>query len=877
MPHIPQPEIHKLSNGIPVIFQNYDGAVSSIYWWIKTGSADELPKEAGFAHFLEHMHFKDTDAKSSGRASTGQLARAIEGFGGDVNAYTSFDQTVYHVTCAAHHWERVLDVFGEMAKPQKFLKEDFNREREVILEELRKNEDSPGRMVFQNLFSNTYSKHPYGRPVIGYVKTLKAATVKDLEAFYKRQYVSGNMGIVMVGPFDVTRKQKLVTLLEKRFGKKVIPEKKPYIQKRKFDDELRAEPKFSVLPFDVTTPSICFSFRVPDLKHEDVAALDLASAILSMGEMGRLYQSLFYEKSLVTDVGGSLYIPKDPGILYFNADVTDGSKIEPAYQEILNQISRLRDHGPTTEELERVLANAESERFYSQQTADGVAGRLGFLMYQMGDLSHDQHYLEELKTVDQFQIQEVLKKYFDPRRLSVTVMVPKKDKDYSVAGLKKITTETLSKPKIKESVKKPVVHSELPQKIVLPSGATVLYRYRPQSHVMSVHAATLGGLRLELTDPVVSAEHDQGASYLLASTWNKGTQNLSAREISKQVEGMAAGLDGFSGRNTIGLQCTGLAHDWPKLSQLFNDVLLRPLFSKDELEHAKRVAEDSIKSIEDHSSSLCSKLFLETLYEHHPYGKYYAGTLESIRGLNTETLQAFHKKWVRPERLIISVVGNIWRKSLDSWIESLDDELSRLKSKDLISQIQVPEEPEAKGPRWVEKNLGREQVHLMVGNLGLKMTDSDRMAMRILQTILGGQSGRLFIELREKKSMAYTVAPINIEGIERGYIGTYMACAHAKKDEAIKGMQKVLEDLAKKGPTTAEMKRASQYYLGRRAMDMQGDSSLSSYYGLEEVYGLKLKTDQEWVHAIESVTPKQVQEVCRKYYVEPHKVTAAVG
>src|SRR5271154_5027794 len=162
------PEEVLLSNGIPVIFQNYEGSVAATYWWVKTGSADEVGPQAGFAHFLEHMLFKDAAAKETGRASTGKTAQAIESLGGDINAYTSFDQTVYHVTCAAHHWERVIDNFGAMAKPQRFLKQDFEREREVILEELRKNEDSPGRQLFQKLFSLTYRRHPYGRPVIGF-------------------------------------------------------------------------------------------------------------------------------------------------------------------------------------------------------------------------------------------------------------------------------------------------------------------------------------------------------------------------------------------------------------------------------------------------------------------------------------------------------------------------------------------------------------------------------------------------------------------------------------------------------------------------------------------------------------------------------------
>jgi zinc protease len=124
--------------------------------------------------------------------------------------------------------------------------------------------------------------------------------------------------------------------------------------------------------------------------------------------------------------------------------------------------------------------------------------------------------------------------------------------------------------------------------------------------------------------------------------------------------------------------------------------------------------------------------------------------------------------------------------------------------------------------------------------------------------------------------MAYSVAPISMEGIERGYIGTYIGCSPAKKDEAIAGIRKVLEDLAAKGPTESEMRRAKEYYLGRRAMDLQGDSSIAGYYALEQVYDLPIRSEAEIVKSIEAVTAKQVKDFVRKYFVENKTVTSVV-
>jgi zinc protease len=416
-----------------------------------------------------------------------------------------------------------------------------------------------------------------------------------------------------------------------------------------------------------------------------------------------------------------------------------------------------------------------------------------------------------------------------------------------------------------------------PETIILPSGVRVLYRERPASHVMSIQAAVLGGLRLEVADPVKTPDLDLGTSNLLSSIWAKGTTKRSAKEVTTLIEGSAANLDGFSGRNTIGLASTGLSRDWNKLSGLFSEVLLTPSFPKDELDLSRKVVEDSIRSIEDHSSALCSKLFHETLFEHHPYGKYASGTLESVASIDSDRLKAFHRKWLRPERLVVSVVGNIRRPDLDRWLAELDEELASLRGTHAKGLESIGDEPELKAPRWVDRSLGREQVHIITGGLGLRFSDTDRHAMRIATNVLGGQSGRLFIELREKRSMAYSVAPISMEGIERGYIGTYIGCSPAKKDEAIAGIKKVMEDLAAKGPSDAEMRRAKEYYLGRRAMDLQGDSSIAGYYALEQVYNLPIRTEAEIVKSIEAVTAKQVKDFVRKYFVENKTVTAVVG
>ncbi|MBS1959383.1 MAG: insulinase family protein [Bdellovibrionales bacterium] len=872
-----KPEELFLSNGIPVILQHFDGPVGTLHWWNLTGSTDERPEEAGFAHFLEHMLFKDAGAKDTGRASTGQTARVIESLGGEINAYTTFDQTVYHVTCSEQYWEEVMDNFSIMAKPQRFLKSDFEREREVILEELRRGEDSPDRQLYQNLFSQTYHKHPYGRPVIGYVKTLKAANVKKLEAFYNRRYVSEQMGLVLVGPIDDTkgaRKKKILNVLEKRFGKRTIPKKTLAPRVRPTEPVFAKGARFQAKHFDIKTSEFAMSFRVPELMHDDSAQLEVLSGVLGMGESSRLYQSLFYEKSLVTDASASLYVPRDPGMFLVSAELKNTANLEGVMDAFLGHVKEINGGKATKEEIERVVHNIESEKLYSTQTVDGLAGRLGFLKYSLGDLNFDAEYIEKVKAVTPSTLKRLSETYLVSERMSGTLFQPKDEALYSFRSIQeKLAPSTTVAKAAKPGAKTPAKGALEPEIFRTDSGLHIAYYSRPSSPVYSMYLAAFGGTRSEIPlDP-----RYWGASHLLAQIWAKGTGSLTSKQISHITEGAAASLDGFSGRNTIGLQSTALVRDWDKLSNLFEEVLFDPSFSEEELAHAKRVTEEMIRSIPDHSSQVCSRLFMENLFTKHPYAKSTLGDLDQLQRLKSADLKALHHRWIQPKNMTLSIVGGIGRGEVESFANRVDSKMRASNPTPLTELSHIPAHEKLVAPRWAHASYQREQTHIMMGSTGISMHNPDRYALRLMQNILGGQSGRLFIELREKRSMAYTVSPMVMEGLDTGYVGTYIACSPSKAEEALAGMKNVLETLIKKGPTEAEMTRAKNYYLGQRAMDLQSTWSLAGHFGLELLYRDSVVSETEIRKKIEQVSAKQVQKVGEKLFLNQPSVTVTVA
>jgi zinc protease len=492
------------------------------------------------------------------------------------------------------------------------------------------------------------------------------------------------------------------------------------------------------------------------------------------------------------------------------------------------------------------------------------------LRFSLGDLRFDSEYLEQIKSVSSETLERLAREYLTPERMSLVLLQPEKEKAAKLDGLKSVFAGLASAPVRAAKKKSPKARGE-PEILTTASGLQVAYLERPGSPVYSLYASAYGGSRSELG----LGEKYWGASHLLSQTWAKGTPDLNSKQLSAIIEGSAASLDGFSGRNTIGLQSTALLRDWDRLSGLFQEVLLSPAFAEDELAHAKRVTSDQIRSIPNHSSQVCSRLFMENLFDSHPYAKSTLGTEEQVERIAAADLRDLHARFVTPSNMSLSVVGGVSRSQFEDFLGTLEEKLSKRTSG--FKQEPLPPPPALPGPRYASARFDREQTHILVGGLGLSMFQPERHALRILQNILGGQSGRLFIELREKRSMAYSVAPTSMEGLETGYVGTYIACAPEKKDEAIAEIRRVIETLVKKGPTRAEMERAKNYTLGQRAMDLQSTWSLAAGYGLELLYRGKISPESEVRKTVLSVTESQVRKVAEKLLLKAPQLTVTVA
>jgi len=275
-----------LDNGLRVVIQeDHFAPVVAIQIWVKAGSADETPDVAGAAHVHEHMIFKGT-----ARRPVGAIAAEVESSGGNINAFTTADHTVYHLVLASRYFATGLDILADALQNTTFDPHELSKELQVVMEEWKRGEDSPTSRAATELFRIAYATHPYGRPVIGFRETVEALNRDRVVNFYHRWYHPNNMTLVIVGDVDIDAARQEVLRHFSDSKNSPLP-----ARPRTLEPPQRGL-RFSVLDMNVEEYYLYLSFPIPPAAHKDVYALDLLSYILGGGESSRLVQGLQADK-----------------------------------------------------------------------------------------------------------------------------------------------------------------------------------------------------------------------------------------------------------------------------------------------------------------------------------------------------------------------------------------------------------------------------------------------------------------------------------------------------------------------------------------------------------------------------------------------------
>lgn len=871
-----------LANGLTVLLrESHRDPVVELQIWAGVGSADERPGEEGLAHFHEHMLFKGTE-----RRDVGEVAGEIEGLGGQINAYTSFDSTVYHATLPAAQWRRGLDVLCDAIRFSLFDEEEIAREREVVLEEIRRSDDTPGHVLSDLCFRKAYRVHRYGQPILGPANNVAGFDRAQVRRFFERWYTPDNLMVVAVGDFDVA---EMAAEVERLLG-----DAKPGQARRERELEpMRKEMIVAVLRKPFEGHRVDLAWPAAPFRERDAIHLDLLAYVLGECESSRLVQWVREEEGLVDRIDAGAFTPFDRGLFTIGYE-TDASRLLEATQRIIEETERLRRAEVTENELRRARVNFLASEQFERESVSGVASKLGSFEAMGGGYEREAWALEILRTATPADLLDVARRYLAPESLTLAALLPESsdpaldesafrlavERGIEAAALPRSTRQ--SEAGGGQAVAMPRVDPG-PSRLAfgplrttrdgagerldarLPNGLDLHILRRSEVPVAALRFAFRGGVLHE-------DESNNGITRFVSAMWTRGTSRRSAADYTREVEGLAAEIEGFSGRNSIGLTLDCLAETLEPAFDLFSEAILEPRFESEEIERERRETLAALDRREDRLGQAAFQLFARTEFQSHPYRMTVLGERESVSIFDPEMLRRHASRLVRANRGALSVVGDIDPERV---LRLAEDRLSGLPHTDDV--LPTPSlEGRPTGIRESTLIKDRAQAHLVIGFRGLTLDDPDRYALELIAQMLAGQGGRLFLELRDRQSLAYTVSASNVEGLAPGHFTFYIATAPEKLDRAREGILEEIERLTRDEPDRESLERAIRYGTGSFAINSQRNHSRAAHIALDSIYGLGADFTEGYPSALQQVTPSEVLRVARRVFRTDAYTTSAV-
>ncbi|MFI0348521.1 MAG: M16 family metallopeptidase [Chthoniobacterales bacterium] len=835
-----KPQLFTLPNGMTIIVEEDRSApVVSVQAWCGTGSIHEgRLLGAGLSHILEHMLFKGTTTRAPG-----VIAKQVQDQGGYINAYTSFDRTVYWIDAPSTGTSEAVDILADAMMNATLPKEEYDKEQEVIHREFAMVYDNPDRMSSELLFRTAFHVSPFREPVIGHLDIYNTLTREDAMAYYKMRYVPNNICFVIVGDVDA---RKIVGQLTGLFETQprqplepvLVQEEPPQLGKRVGRD---------VFPTELSRINI--AWKAPGLTSPDAPAVEVLSSVLGSGASSLLNQEVCEKQELVYQISAGLYtLNQREGLIYLAA-IADPKKRDAAEAEILRQVELLEKNGITTQQLEKAKKGILADHLNSLTTMRGRASDYGGSWLETGDPRFGKEYLAAINRVTSDDVKRVATKYLINDGLTVTSLDPE--------PAEKLDTTAEKKEDI-------VVAGDV-KKFTLPNGLRLLVREDHRLPLVTMTAFFRGGLLIEDIK-------NNGITQLLASTITKGTTTKTAEQIAQTIEQVGGSIGADAGSNSLSVALDVMKPDLQLGMDLLSDVLTDSTFPQSEVDREKMTQLASIKAEDDQVTSVAKNLLKKKLFGKHPYSRRLVGTSESVAALTPEMLKTLYKHLVVGNNGVLAVFGDVKAEEV---LAMATKAFSNIPTGTLA--LEDPPVPALLTEAISEQaTQQKQQAIVMKGFLGAALVSPDRPELEILATACSDLGSRFFNRIREKLGLAYFVGASNSMGLAQGAFIFYLGTDPKKCDLAKHEFDDEINKLAKDGLTQEELDRAKKKILGSEAINNQSNAGMAAESAGDELMGLGFDHYQHRTSEINGVTLDKVNNVIKKYLAVPGSVEIVV-
>ena len=396
---------------------------------------------------------------------------------------------------------------------------------------------------------------------------------------------------------------------------------------------------------------------------------------------------------------------------------------------------------------------------------------------------------------------------------------------------------------------------------ILANGITLIVVENQAADIIS------GRFFFKKAGTIIEKPEQSGLAHLVSAVITKGTKNLSALEIAEKIESIGAGLGADASADYFALSLKTVSADFPTMLELLGEIMRSPVFPESEVELERKLTLQGIKSQKEQPFNVAFNELRQQMYPQHPYGISVLGTETSVANLTRQDLQQYHQTYFRPDNLVISLSGRITQ---EQGIDLISRVFGDWKNPDTPSPTASVTSPTV-NPNQAEIIQDTQQSIVMLGYLGTNVDNADYPVLKLISTYLGnGLSSRLFVELREKRGLAYDVSAFFPTRLDIAPFITYMGTAPTNTQIAIDGLSTEVERLTKETLNESELQGAKNKLLGQYALGKQTNGEIAQTYGWYETLGLGVEFDRNFQTAIPPITPERIQEVANKYLSKPY-------
>jgi zinc protease len=725
-----------LDNGLTVIVHaDHKAPIVAVNTWYHVGSKNEKPGKTGFAHLFEHLMFGGSEH------SKGRYIDAMERIGAtDLNGTTNPDRTNYFEDVPTSALDFTLwmesDRMGHLlgSLDQKTL----DLQRGVVQNEKRQGENQPYGVTRELITRNTYpAGHPYSWTTIGDMADLDAASMTDVQDWFKTYYGPSNVVLVIAGDIDVkTAKEKV----EKYFGD--IPSGPPVAHQEVWIAKMTGTHR-EIVQDRVPQARIYKIWNVPEYGSADADYLDLVSDCLSTGKTSRFYKRLVYDDQIATDVGAFANLREIGGQFQVQATARPGQDLAQVEKELNEELARFLRDGPTAEELQRVKTEYAAEFIRGVERIGGFGGKSDRLAQSQVFRGDPAAYKISLKRVQDATAEDL--KAAANRWLADGVYV------LEVHPFPEYKTATTGADRSKAPEPGPAPDLKLPklQRATLSNGLKVILAERHEVPLVQAWMTLDAGYAADqFATP--------GTASMTTALLDGGTKTRTALQISDQLEILGAELRANSNLDLSTVSLSALKAKLDPSLDLFADVILNPSFPEVDFKRQQKQQLAAIQREENTPVQMALRVLPGLLYgQGHAYGNPLtgSGTPESIGKMTREDLIKFHDVWFRPNNATVIVVGDTTLAEMKPKLEKL---FAAWKAGDVpkknIGEVGAP----AKSVVYLIDKPGALQSVIVAGAVVAPPSTPDEIAINAMNDALGGTFGsRLNMNLREDKHWSY--------------------------------------------------------------------------------------------------------------------------